>query len=113
MTAAPKLPNLEFMPKEVREKITPPGIYFGMPDSEYHADPSLSNSGIKSLLVSALDFWTESPINPDWEDRETPAARECGLPLGPILVGRRLALAAVGFMLGQLQPDDVRRLSGA
>src|SRR4051794_14699605 len=34
-----------------------PGIYFGMPESEYHAARALSCSGIKQLSVSPLNYW--------------------------------------------------------
>lgn len=44
-----------------------PGIYFGMPEAAYHADPALSHSGMVKLLLSELDYWVESPLNPDRE----------------------------------------------
>ena len=50
-----------------------PGIYFGLSEEAYHADPALSNSGISHLLISPLDFWTHSPMNPDFEDKKTDA----------------------------------------
>lgn len=50
-----------------------PGIYFGMSEAEYLADPSLSNSGIKNLLVSPLTYWVNSPLNPEREPEETDA----------------------------------------
>ena len=34
-----------------------PGIYFNMPEQEYHADPSLSTSGIKLLLQDPEEYW--------------------------------------------------------
>lgn len=34
-----------------------PGIYLGMDEANYHADPSLSASGIKTITVSPLDYW--------------------------------------------------------
>lgn len=40
-----------------------PGIYFGLPDTEYHAIPALSSSGIKKLRISTLDFWARSWLN--------------------------------------------------
>lgn len=52
-----------------------PGIYFGMPEDEYRADPSLSASGIKRLLVSPLDYWVTSWMNPEYVERETPAKK--------------------------------------
>lgn len=42
----------------------PPGIYFGLPEDEYHADPSLSTSGIKLLLEGCEQYWHESWMNP-------------------------------------------------
>ncbi len=40
------------------------GVYFGLPDEVYHAQPRLSASGIKNLLVSPMDFWARSWLNP-------------------------------------------------
>lgn len=54
-----------------------PGIYFGMPEAEYHSVLALSKSGIKNMQVSALDFWVRSPLNPDFE-RVTSDAMENG-----------------------------------
>lgn len=49
-----------------------PGIYFGLPAEEYHAAEGLSSSGIRNLLISPLDYWTDSPsLNPDYEDEDT------------------------------------------
>ncbi len=41
-----------------------PGIYFGLPDTEYHADPSLSCSAIKKILADPEEFWDQSWMNP-------------------------------------------------
>lgn len=45
-----------------------PGIYFGLPEAEYHGAFALSASGIKWLNVSTLDFWVRSPLNPALAD---------------------------------------------
>lgn len=50
-----------------------PGIYLGLSEEEYHADPSFSASGIKNITVSPLDYWVNSHMNPDREDKDTPA----------------------------------------
>lgn len=42
----------------------PDGTYFGLADDAYHALPRLSASGIKNLLVSPMDFWAGSWLNP-------------------------------------------------
>ncbi len=51
-----------------------PGIYFDMPEEEYHNDPSFSASGCKELLIGMLDFWHQSHFNKDRpEENETDA----------------------------------------
>lgn len=50
-----------------------PGLYFGLPEDEYHADPAFSSSGVKDMLVSPLTYWMRSPLNPDREDDQTDA----------------------------------------
>jgi hypothetical protein len=46
------------------------GIYFGMPEDVYHAAAGLSNSGIKHLSVSPLNYWHVN-LNPDYVREET------------------------------------------
>jgi hypothetical protein len=41
-----------------------PGIYFGMDAEEYHADPSLGSSDIRSLLKGTRKYWLRSTRNP-------------------------------------------------
>ncbi len=52
-----------------------PGVFFGLPEDEYHHALALSSSGIKFLRASTLDFWARSPLSPDPEsaDKETEA----------------------------------------
>jgi len=52
-----------------------PGVYFDMPDDEYHKVPALSNSGIKNLLISPMDFWARSWMNPRYEHPESSAMK--------------------------------------
>lgn len=42
-----------------------PGIYFNLPFDQYLAIPALSNSGIKNLVISRMDFWANSWMNPN------------------------------------------------
>lgn len=52
-----------------------PGIYFDLPEADYHAAHGLSNSGMKDLAVSELRYWHRN-LNPNREqDEETPAQR--------------------------------------
>lgn len=48
-----------------------PGIYFGLPEEEYHADPAFSSSGVRDILVSPLTYWINSARNDEAEDTET------------------------------------------
>ncbi len=50
-----------------------PGLYFDMPEEEYHAIPALSASGIKRLAISSMDFWVESWMNENYRIEETDA----------------------------------------
>lgn len=51
------------------------GIWFGMSDAVYHADPALGSTGLKKLIGNAPDFWWGSSFNPAKEDEndDTPA----------------------------------------
>ncbi len=72
MNAASKAKTPDF---SILGEIHAPGIYFGMTDEEYHADPSLSTSGIKDLLIGPLDYWSNSRLNPEFEEKATDAMR--------------------------------------
>ena len=43
------------------------GVFFGIPDDEYHSAFALSASGIKHIRASPLDFWVRSQLNPEYE----------------------------------------------
>lgn len=54
------------------------GIYFRMPEADYHADSALGASGIVDLNISPLRFWKNSAFNPkklkaETDDKETAA----------------------------------------
>ncbi len=55
----------------------PPGVYFGMPEDEYHSDPSFSASAAKSMLVSPLTAWCRH-YDPDREEDSDTAAQVKG-----------------------------------
>lgn len=42
-------------------ELPPDGIYFGMPEEEYHALPALSSHGIRKLASSPMLFWASTP----------------------------------------------------
>lgn len=47
------------------------GIYFDLPDHEYHAINRLSASGICNMLVSPATFWARSWMNPTRDNGDT------------------------------------------
>lgn len=55
-----------------------PGIYFGLSEAEYHADPSLGSTDLKRLLRSPTDYWWGSWMNPKREPEasDTPAKKQ-------------------------------------
>ena len=54
------------------------GVYFNMPEAEYHKIPALSASGIKNLLISPVDFWARSWMNPRYQFEEDTDAQIVG-----------------------------------
>jgi hypothetical protein len=46
------------------------GIFFGMPEEEYHAIFACSTSILKLLSASSMDAWANSPLNLDREEQE-------------------------------------------
>lgn len=52
-----------------------PGIFFGLPDDEYHAALALSATGIKALRLDPMAWWEQSPLNPARVNEETPAMK--------------------------------------
>ena len=52
------------------------GIYIGLPDHAYHADPALGSTGMKKLLTDPADYWWSSPLNPALEpENDTPSKK--------------------------------------
>lgn len=47
------------------------GVFFGLPEEEYHAALALSASGVKQLRVSPLAWWMGSPLNPNRDETDT------------------------------------------
>jgi len=53
-----------------------PGIYENMSDEDYHNDPALGSSGLKTLLCNPQKFWYESrALNPKYEGLDTKACK--------------------------------------
>jgi hypothetical protein len=55
--------------------VHPSGVFFGLPEEQYHAALALSATGIKALRVDPMQWWSQSPLNPDRKDEETLAMK--------------------------------------
>jgi hypothetical protein len=60
--AKPEEPPTLFTPTVLDKapELPPPGIYFGMPEEEYHALPALSSHGVKYLASSPMLYWSRT-----------------------------------------------------
>lgn len=55
------------------------GVWFGLPEADYHAIPALSSSGMKWLAISPMDFWARCRwLNPAYEADDDTEAQELG-----------------------------------
>lgn len=93
-----KLPPVEVPRAKIDVGQHAPGIYFGLDETEYHRDRSLSASGIKDIHVTPLTFWTKSGFNPNRTDdpseaKERGKAFHARLLEGADAFGERYAVA--------------------
>lgn len=63
-----------------------PGIYFNMSNEDYHADSALSHSGMTKLLISWVDYWVTSPLNPERGEYKPTEAMKFGTRSGEFLL---------------------------
>jgi hypothetical protein len=82
-----------------------PGVYFGLSERDYHADPSLGSTDLKRLLRSTMDYWWQSWMNPTRhpEATDTPAKRQ-GRALHKLVLEGRAALHKA--FIPEPQPED-------
>lgn len=57
------------IPKAPPPKPRAPGIYFGLDETEYHADPSLGSTDIRKLARNPSSYWFDSWMNPNKKQR--------------------------------------------
>lgn len=69
-------------------KTMEPGVYFNMSFADYMADPSLSGSGVKDLLVAPETYYERSSMNPDRKPKDTEALAYGSAYHSRILEGR-------------------------
>jgi len=66
------------------------GIYFNMPEDEYHGLPFFSRSFSEEEFISPEDAWVNSARNPDREERESTPAMELGKALHSMILEPKL-----------------------
>lgn len=47
------------------------GVYFGLPENDYHADDALGSTDIKHLITGLEVYWANTAMNPLYERKET------------------------------------------
>jgi hypothetical protein len=55
------------------DPVFPDGIYFGMSNEDYHADPALGSSNMRDLLTGGPTYWWNSHLNPQRKRKTTRA----------------------------------------
>jgi hypothetical protein len=82
------------------------GIYFDLPEDQYHADPALGSTDLRRLLASGPDYWWESPLNPNPPERRPSPQLDFGKALHKLVLEGHQAFA-VRYVR---RPDDLVRL---
>jgi hypothetical protein len=84
-------------------KLDREGVFFNLPDAQYHDDDALGSTDLKRLLRSAPDFWWHSKFNPLRKPEEEST-------LSPALIfGRavhKCVLEGRGFFEAHYAPTD-------
>jgi hypothetical protein len=79
-------PAAEPAPKPAQPLPREPGVYFGLPMAEYHADPSLGSTDLKALLVHPACYWQRSHMNPERSDDMDSPAKKIGRALHALVL---------------------------
>ena len=77
------------------------GVYFGLPEADYHADPALGSGDIKQLKISPQDWWWRSPFNTIYEGdgEEEKSALTLGDAIHKLILEGREAFDATFFTM--------------
>jgi PDDEXK-like domain of unknown function (DUF3799) len=67
-------------------KLREPGVYFGLPAAEYHADPSLGSSDLKRLIQAPAVYWWHSQMNPHRPPSPDSPAKQKGRALHKLVL---------------------------
>lgn len=55
-----------------------PGVYVGLSNDEYHADPAIGSTGIKQLIERPFRYWYWSSLNPSRPENNSTKAKKFG-----------------------------------
>ena len=83
--------------------LIPNGVYLNMPAEQYHADPSLSSSGIKAMGASPLTYWHQY-LDPNREDESSTPAKVLGRAIHKIVLEGADAFNRA--YLAEARPED-------
>lgn len=81
-----KVPAAEPAPETKALRPREPGIYFDLPMTDYHADPSLGSTDLKALLVHPACYWQRSHMNPERRDDSDSPAKKIGRALHALVL---------------------------
>jgi hypothetical protein len=85
---------------------TRPGIYFGMPNEAYHADPALGSTNLRKLANNPSDYWYESPLNPHRDIEKVTPARVRGAAMHTLVLEGEPAFDKL-YLCGPHHSDDM------
>lgn len=95
----------------------PPGVYFGLDETKYHADSALGSGDVKNLLLSAPDFWWDSPMNPhrepDDDDKKGTPAQTRGKAMHKLVLEGEAAFDRLYLRGPDQDPDATPAEKGA
>jgi hypothetical protein len=83
-----------------------PGIYYGLSNEEYQNDPAISNSDIKRILKSPLEYWTHSWMNPNRPERIVTPAMKQGTALHSYILERDKFFDEYAVLPNKLEIDS-------
>ena len=71
---------------EIVKDLLPDGIHIDLPFEAYLDDPALGSSDLKNLLISPLQYWINSPLNPNRPPRKDTAAKRLGTLIHEVIL---------------------------
>jgi hypothetical protein len=83
------------------------GVFFDLPEDDYHADPALGSTDLRRLLASGPDYWWWSSLNPLQPEHTTTPQQEFGKALHKLVLEGGQAFRSLYIR----RPDDLKTLT--